>query len=46
MTVFEEHYTNDSVWPRTEEGKVPKAKSLNAVTHLVPGYRKERRSNS
>lgn len=40
MSGFEEHYANDSVWPRTEEGKVPKAKSLNAVIHLVRGCRK------
>jgi len=43
--VFEEHYANESVWPRTEEGRISKAKSLNAVSHLVSGYRKERRSN-
>lgn len=45
MPVFVEHYANDSVWPRTEEGRISKAKSLNAVTHLVSGHRKERRSN-
>ena len=41
MPLFEEHYANDSVWPRIEEGKISKAKSLNAVTRLVSGYRKE-----
>lgn len=41
MPVFVEHYANDSVWPRTEEGRISKAKSLNAVTRLVSGYRKE-----
>lgn len=45
MPVFEEHYANDSVWPRTEGGRISKAKSLNAVTHLVSGHRKQRRSN-
>lgn len=41
MPVFEEHYANNSVWPRTEGGRISKAKSLNAVTHLVSGHRKK-----
>lgn len=34
-TVFEKDHANDSVWPRTEESKVPKTRSFNAVTRLV-----------
>lgn len=38
MTGYEEHRTNDPMWSRPEEGKVPKVRSLTTATHWVSGH--------